>query len=291
MDTEKCRVFLSILEEGSLSRAAERLGYTPSGVSRMMDSMEEETGFILLHRHRQGVSLTNEGEEMLSLISEVARQGALYEQTARRIQGLDVGHVVMGTAYFAFYPWLSTLIAGFHEVFPHITVELCEAPSSELARRLADHSLDIALASQREGRHRFVRIVKDPLVALLPPDHPCAHHSSFPAIRLREDSFIDLLPGVATDNALYLREHGILPNTLFSTPDSISASAMVAAGLGVTTTNRIVAKGLGDRVVILPLSPAGYVEIGLLYPREEDISPAAARFAEYALAHLSECRL
>ena len=55
MDTEKCRVLLTVLHERSLSAAAEALGYTPSGVSRLVDSLERETGFPLLHRGRGGV--------------------------------------------------------------------------------------------------------------------------------------------------------------------------------------------------------------------------------------------
>lgn len=45
MDTEKCRVLLTVLHERSLSAAAEALGYTPSGISRLVDSLERETGF------------------------------------------------------------------------------------------------------------------------------------------------------------------------------------------------------------------------------------------------------
>lgn len=48
MDTEKCRALLAVLEAGSLSAAAEKLDYTPSGLSRMMAALEQELGFPLL---------------------------------------------------------------------------------------------------------------------------------------------------------------------------------------------------------------------------------------------------
>lgn len=50
MDTEKCRALLAVLEAGSLSAAAEKLDYTPSGLSRMMAALEQELGFPLLSR-------------------------------------------------------------------------------------------------------------------------------------------------------------------------------------------------------------------------------------------------
>ena len=49
MDTEKCTAFLKTLELGTMSAAAEELGYTVSGISRLIVSMEEETGFCTAH--------------------------------------------------------------------------------------------------------------------------------------------------------------------------------------------------------------------------------------------------
>ena len=58
MDTEKCRALLAVLEAGSLSAAAEKLDYTPSGLSRMMAALEQELGFPLLSRSHNGVQPT-----------------------------------------------------------------------------------------------------------------------------------------------------------------------------------------------------------------------------------------
>lgn len=138
MDTEKCRVLLTVLHERSLSAAAEALGYTPSGISRLVDSLERETGFPLLHRGRGGVSATRACQELLPLMRRMAELDEQYQQLAHRIQGLDVGRVVAGTNYAAFYPWLSEVIAGFHHAYPGIRVELREGSSTQLGE-LVDH--------------------------------------------------------------------------------------------------------------------------------------------------------
>ena len=52
MDTEKCRVLLTVLHERSLSAAAEALGYTPSGVSRLVDSLEREAYLRTRHSYK-----------------------------------------------------------------------------------------------------------------------------------------------------------------------------------------------------------------------------------------------
>ncbi|WP_239639858.1 LysR family transcriptional regulator [Megasphaera sp. BL7] len=63
MNTEKCRLLLQVIQAGSFSSAAERLGYTPSGVMRSIASLEKEIGFPLLGRTAQGIYLTREGRQ------------------------------------------------------------------------------------------------------------------------------------------------------------------------------------------------------------------------------------
>lgn len=57
MDTKKCIVLLSVLDKLNITEAAKKLGYTPSGVSRIIESMEKELGFPLLIRSHDGVRL------------------------------------------------------------------------------------------------------------------------------------------------------------------------------------------------------------------------------------------
>ena len=55
MEIEKYEALLCAIEKGSFSAAAEALGYTPSGISRMMAALELENGFPLLIRRKEGV--------------------------------------------------------------------------------------------------------------------------------------------------------------------------------------------------------------------------------------------
>ena len=73
MDFRKYEVFLRTLECGSLTRAGEELGYTQSGVSHMMKSLEEEVGFRLFSRGRAGVELTSEGARIVPIIRELSK--------------------------------------------------------------------------------------------------------------------------------------------------------------------------------------------------------------------------
>ena len=72
MDTEKSRMLLKIIETGSFSQAAELLGYTPSGINRMVKSMEDEIGFLLFTRSQKGVCLTTEGKRLLPIFGNLS---------------------------------------------------------------------------------------------------------------------------------------------------------------------------------------------------------------------------
>ena len=73
MNIAKYQAFLCAAELGSFTKAAEKLGYTQSGLTHMMNSLEEEIGFPLLRRGYFGVRLTPNGTQLLSKIQELVK--------------------------------------------------------------------------------------------------------------------------------------------------------------------------------------------------------------------------
>lgn len=299
MDSEKCTALLKILECGSLSAAAARLGYTPSGISRLVEGMEREAGCALLVRARSGVRLTREGELLLPAIREMAYQGERYQQLIQQIHGLETGTVVAGTAYTACYPWLAEIVAGFHRLYPYIRVELMEGTSTQLARSVDERRADFCLISRREGSHRWQPLLDDQLMALVPGDHPLAGHGSFPILSFQTEPFIDILPGLESDNSRFFAQYGIHPPVRFATGDTRAACALIRAGLGISLANSIITTGLGipaagesghpaEKLLALPLDPPQRVSVGAALPEEDRISPAARRFTDYALSRAKE---
>lgn len=142
-------------------------------------------------RGRGGVSATRACQELLPLMRRMAELDEQYQQLAHRIQGLDVGRVVAGTNYAAFYPWLSEVIAGFHHAYPGIRVELREGSSTQLGELVDHRRADFCLISQRPGRHEWVPLKDDQLMAILPPTHPLVEADRFPVERLRQEPFIE----------------------------------------------------------------------------------------------------
>ncbi len=289
MDTEKCAALLCVLESGSITAAAEKLGYTVSGISRMMAALEAESGFPLLLRSKTGVVPTEDCRHMLPTLQELARLGALYEARSSAVRGLDTGVIRVGSVYGAYYDWLAQTIAAFSKRHPGIEVRFLQGSSSEFYAQLTRHELDFSIVSRREGDYEFHLLRKDLLLAWLPRNHPCVKNGIYPLRNFETDPYIDTFPGQETDNSRAFRANGIAPRSRFLSKDVQATHAMVAAGLGVALNNAILAYGLDlSDIITLPTDPPVEVEIGIAAPRKEDRSPAAEHFLKYALDHLPD---
>jgi DNA-binding transcriptional LysR family regulator len=288
MDIEKCKALLTVLDTGSLSAAANTLGYTPSGISRMMQSLEDEAGFPLLTRGRSGVAPTPECLQLLPVIRELARAGQLYGEKAAELRGVETGTVRIGCAYVYYYDWLARLIASFAKQHPGIEVEILQGYSTTLCQAVADHEADFVIASRREGAFDFIPLLRDPLVAVVPPEHPAVQKGVYAMKDFEKESFIGRSPMQGTDNDRAFSALGIQPNIRHRAVDERACLFLVAAGLGVTLDNRIIEQELDTREVrLLPTDPEWIVEIGIALPKKDDLSPAAAKFAAFAKERLS----
>ena len=287
MDTEKCAALLCVLKSGSITAAAEKLGYTVSGISRMMAAMEAESGFPFLIRSRNGVCPTEECKNLLPTIKEIARLGRLYDERCSAVRGLEAGVIRVGSVYSAYYDWLAQTMARFSSQHPGIEVSFLQGSSSEFYARLAEHEIDFCIVSRREGDYDFIPLRKDPLMAWVPADHPRVRDGVYPLRDFETEPYIDTYPGQETDNAMAFRANNLTPHGQFLSVDVRSTKAMVAAGLGVSLNNGILSHEMDlAGVAVLPTQPLFEVEIGIAAPRKEDRSPAAEGFLNYALRNM-----
>lgn len=280
MDSEKCRALIRTIELGSLSAAADELGYTPSGISRMMASLETEMGFKLLIRSRDGVTMTRGCEHMMPLFQRLADDYLLARDTANSIAGVETGEIYVGTPYPSFFRPLSQLISDFCTKYPGVHVSIIEGMSTELAYRVENHQADFCIISRRKGDFKWQTLVDDPFIVLVSSDHPLTKKGYVTKSDLAHEPFILMHPETATDCSLYLEAHGISPDIRFSCSDTLAAYHLVEAGLGITLENSIYTSQFSGQVAALPLKPEYSIELGIATPGREDVSPAAARFIE-----------
>lgn len=173
MDTKKYEAFEKTVELQSLTKAAQELGLTQSGVSHMLSAIEAELQLPLLKRTRTGARLTPEGEQMMPYIHEIVRQERLLRQAAERLHTLVTGKIRIGTFTSVATHWLPAMMMQFQKEHPQVDFQLFNGDYHDIDTWLGDGSVDLAFTTlpARPGC-RCTPLYEDALAAVLPKGHP-----------------------------------------------------------------------------------------------------------------------
>ena len=286
MDIHYYEELITVVETGSLTAAADSLGYTLSGISRSMSALEKEMGFQLLNRNKKGVIPTKECMAILPYVKELLESSRHLQQRAASIKGVYEGEIHIGTAYRHFYRWLSEVTGHFHELNSGVHFRIYNGTSTEFAEKLERREIDFALISERAGNHEWHKICDDSLVALLPVHHRLTKRKSIPVEMFEKEAYIETCPGLDIDSGRFFRDCGITPNTQFSSMDIQATYAMVDAGMGISITNQINRIESYPEVCHRQIKPARTIEIGLAHGKNP--APAAKVFLQFILPRLPQ---
>ena len=285
--TEKYRALLAAVELDSFTRAAEELGCTQSAVSHMITSLERELGFRLLRRTRSGISLTDEGERMLSAVRALLSAEEQLNQTSAAIRGLDSGTVRIGAFTSVAVHWLPGVLKEFQRDYPHVEFRLLNGDYHDVNRWLSDGSVDLGfVALPCELKCETITLMEDRLLAILPRSSRFASYPRFPLVECEREPFISLLQSSDHDARRALEAAGVKPNVRFYTKDDYAIIAMVEQGLGMSIMPELLLRGRHDDVLTLPLVPEAKRTIGIALPAGGHAGPATRRFCDYVVRYV-----
>lgn len=172
VEFSQLRIFQAVAEEGSITRAAERLHRVPSNLSTRLKQLEEQLGVELFLRERQRLQLSPAGKVLLDY---AARLFALRDEAHGAVQGgQPAGDFVLGTMYSTAAIQLPALLARYHRAYPAVNLQVQSAPSSELLEGLLAGRLDAVLVdgplelASLDG----VPLCDEKLVLISEADHP-----------------------------------------------------------------------------------------------------------------------
>lgn len=280
MNASKYQVFLRVVELGSVTRAAEEMGYTQSGVSHIISGLEAEFQLVLLHRSRSGVRLTDAGRRLMPHLRAVVREDEALRQAAAAVRGLKEGTVHLGAISSVSISWLPAILKAFSEKEPGIDIRLHNGDYHDMESWLSDGTVDLAFVALpwQEGC-RLLPLKDDPLMVILPKDHPLAGLETFPLDRLADEPFISLLESSLHDTQQVLRGRSIQLKTRYVTKDDYALISMVENGLGVSIVPGLLLRGLEGRVAAIP--PETRAKRTLALALQENPSPAAECLADF----------
>jgi len=192
MEITQLEFFLKVVEEGSFSKAAERVYRTQPAVSLAIRRLEEEVGASLLDRSQKSPTLTDVGR----VVYEYARRIVALRDQARgavaEVRALQRGRVRIGANESTSLYLLPDLILEFRERHPNVLVEMFRHASQQLPREVIDGNLDFALMAFEppDSALESFPVLKDELVLIMSPNHHLAAREFVELEELGTESFL-----------------------------------------------------------------------------------------------------
>lgn len=289
MENNKCKAFIECIERGSISAAADSLGYTPSAISQLITSLEKELGLKLLVRSQKGVKPTTEGETLLPAFrSYIAKEQDIYH-IASELKG-----VVKGNLSIAAYPsvatnWLPEIVRRFKSEYPGIHINIRESIRENMFQNFEQNTADMGIMVYSEPMpYEWIPLIEIPVLAALPEDHPFAKADKFPIKECENSDFILGSWGREIEILNILEKNDTHPEIKYTTYDTPATLAMVRMGLGISLVNELSARYWNEHLVKLPLDPPQTVTFGVAVPSREHMTNAAKKFLQFAIDFIEE---
>ena len=259
MELRHLRYFVAIAETGSLTVAAERRLYTSQpSLSRQIRDLEDEVGAPLLNRSSRGVALTESGKAFLDHARLALHQVDAAIEAARRAAQPAKQRFALGFLTGQEMTWLPEAMRVLRAELPNIDVTVSSDYSPDLAEAVARGRLDIAfMRAEPDMELTYRRVSQEPLIVLMPSDHPLAAQDSVQVKDLEGLPFIAMankatvLRSVIND---YLASEGVQMTPAQSVDNPAMVMSLVASTRGVALIPSYVEPLMPWSVVSRPLA-------------------------------------
>ncbi|HTR41135.1 MAG TPA: LysR family transcriptional regulator [Pseudomonadales bacterium] len=265
---ERLRLFLVVLEEGSLRRAADRLRISQSAITRQMQSLELDLGGRVLERTSAGVRPTNGGHALAERAkSLLADYDSIMAEVRRLVRGeserLRVGYIAS-----AVQEYLGPALAMLRRAYPRLKVKMLDQTPGEMIIALRQGKIDLALTLHgvdllsRDFYARKLATVRS-LVAL-PVSHRFATERQVSLSQLKGETFVrgsdDMVPGYTQRIVQFCRKYGGFRPRLVSIGGAVGlveSLALAANEDAISIQPAFISHLNVPNVVMVPIADAG----------------------------------
>ena len=203
MELRHLRYFITVAEELNFSKAALKLYTAQPSLSQQIKDLEEDVGVKLLHRTKRKVELTEEGavflEQARLTLAQADKAVAMARQVSQaKQQMLRIGFVPV--AEMKIFPYV---LPNLRVQNSDLKIELLSMNNSDQSKAIKKGELDVTFTRQSlqsdEIESQFV--LREPLIFILPKDHPLAKYERIPVKALNGIDFI--IPAVEQSQTLH----------------------------------------------------------------------------------------
>jgi len=285
MELTQLEFFRTVIEEGSFSKAAERVYRTQPAVSIAVRRLEEEIGAPLFDRSQKAPALTEVGELIYDYAKRILSLRDQALQGVAELKTLKRGRVRIGANESTSHYLLPQIILDYRKHYPDVMVEIFGHSSDQLPRKVLDGNVDFALMAFEpvDSDLESFPVLRDELVLIMNPDHQLAKRGSVTVAQLGNESF--LAHNLKTGSRqrvieTFAQHHTPLNITLeLATIETIKRFVQLRIGLGFVPRMCVAEELQRGSLVTVPVQDLSYERtLWATHRREMTFSHAAAQF-------------
>ncbi len=286
MEIRQIEYFLSVLETGSFSAAADKHYISQSSLSKIINALEKEVGVSLFDRSKRYVSLTEAGKVFLEHARKI--------DMANRAMFADLKGYISGAVSFSIAAipvitqyGITTYIAQFREVYSHIDFTLDEIDGLNILPALEEGRFDLAFTRRQyldPEKFASIEISKDKLLVVVSKKNHHVTRSSISIKELANDNFI-VFDRVTDLHKLILDEcgkAGFEPTIFYSSHRKVSVFGLVGANIGIALMpSKIYDYHKHPDVLAIPLDEDIECNMVLVHLKNKKLTRSAKIFVDF----------
>lgn len=278
---QKYQAFVTTVDCGSFTKAAQTLDYSQSSISKMIADLESEWHITLLERSRTGVQLTSDGAAMLPYARKLLDSYHKTQEQAAALSGLATGLIRIGTFSSVATHWVPKIISRFQKDYPGIRYELLLGDYREINEWIMTGRVDCGFVTFPVSQEfESIYLETDEYAAVLPKRHPLSEKQILLPDDLNGQPFMLLEHGGKTEVSDWINKNELKPDICFTTWDDYSILSMVESGLGIGILPKLILRRIPYYVEIREFADPPRRKIGLAM-RGGTASIAVKKFVQY----------
>lgn len=281
MELRHLRYFVALADARHFTRAAKVLGIAQPALSQQIRRLEADVGLQLVARSTRSVALTQAGEALAVGARRVLRDVDRLSDELAAIRGVQTGRLVVGVTRTPGAVDVAAALAAFHREYPGVELDVREGLSVDLLGSLRAGELDIAVVAEGPALDASGisarTVASEPLVAIVPPDHPLGLRSALSVGALLGMRIVTFHRGATIREQLEdtAARHDAVLRVAFETADVTRAREIVSHGLAVGVLPASDARASGPAVEVVDLEGGLVHATAVATAGDRDPSPAA----------------
>jgi DNA-binding transcriptional LysR family regulator len=287
MDFSQLEIFLSIAQEKSFSRAAEKMLRTQPAISIAIKRLEEELGEILFDRSSKAGTMTEAGKILHSYAQRILNLRDEATGAISELRGMYRGRLSIGANESTSLYLLPPLLLEYRKQQPSIKIEVYRNISERIPNEVLERNLDFGFLSfdPQHPMLQSLEIYKDELVLVVSPKHSLAKKKGVTVRDLAQESFVAhnvKTPARARIFDLFAQNRTPLNISIeLATLETIKEFVEGNAGIAILPRLAVKAEIAAQTLVEVPVKGLKIEKtIRLIYRRELSLSHAAKNFLD-----------